>query len=963
MLHLAPRLQSAQEQRAAGGVDGPDLTRITRFAALLTEEQFGPQGEVPLHLRTLRQKGLPPFYLERLLNQLERSAWHSSWRDFYAGKANGASRQESAVVPFGPEGMGLGDSQRRARLLLDAAGDALRPLSWQEKTPSPNGSPPGPLDQPSRRDVFQAALGAGGRLANLIASNVIDPIRADTHVPGDPFVQTTLYVVAPLYEPLTSALIWPTLTHLVEYLGQRHVSQVVGIFATGSYATDSTRVVEDAACYAALSELEALTGLRSAYFDDFLADWPEQAGPAQEWLGRGLFDRIYLVDREKSNQGLARSSYELSVLVGNALQALITADGAAFVDEQLGIDLRNGAERPYSLLGAAADYVPLDYIFQAVQGQEEKRLLREQILTGPEEPDAPATLQELGATPPQVLGQLIAQMPGLFEEVAPQSVHQLSVHPDYILPHAAALKMRGLDPLGWLTAFDEQYRSVLGRFEQALGSSALDAAWGLDALREDGLPHDRRDERFLPATSRQMREYLLSLLSAQPSGLLHVRRQLRQWLAELEEQRRMLSVEFLPGERRLTHAERQLEERDWRARYLRAIGDQPALSGSLARALLVVAAVVAVGLLHFFAFRPPVNLEINGATLLGLTVGSLLGAVLAYRARLRRVQKLRKERVALARLELTARLQGRVRHGLARVYDYLEQMLRQMAHALEDTHEELREWSVSAGVPPLPPEGAVSSHLYRPHLNRKMWERCQSFLRSRRDPKGQRGEERLREIWASLPRRRRLAALLAGESAEAQPLEEALFDYFRDSVRSAVSSLNEAAGNSARPALIRMLARQYNLEHLLWRDALPAPGAASGFDAGQKFSTDPATVLRYLDGIWNSAKPAANYDVSEQLASHGLPVEFAAVSGRADSDLTEVVLQELRVARLLTGDPFQITFVRTVHGLELRDLGSVLRYREEMNRLSAGQRALLLLDDSLYRGRVGQREEPETAWG
>ena len=83
-------------------------------------------------------------------------------------------------------------------------------------------------------------------------------------MPGDPFVQTTLYVVAPLYEPLTSALIWPMIAHQLNYLGQRHIAQVVGLFAAGSYATDSSRVIEDASCYAAMAELEAFTGRRRA---------------------------------------------------------------------------------------------------------------------------------------------------------------------------------------------------------------------------------------------------------------------------------------------------------------------------------------------------------------------------------------------------------------------------------------------------------------------------------------------------------------------------------------------------------------------------------------------------------------------------------------------------------------------------------------------------------------------------
>src|SRR5690606_14099771 len=150
-------------------------------------------------------------------------------------------------------------------------------------------------------------------------------IRQDNLAPDDPFVQTTLYVVAPLFEPLTSALIWPLVGGLMARLGRRHISNVVCLFATGSYATDLTRGIEDAAAYSALQELEVLTGMRR---DEArraaLAAQVRSIRPAlAEYVGEPIFDRIYLLDREKSNQGLAQDSHELAVLAGNALEALV----------------------------------------------------------------------------------------------------------------------------------------------------------------------------------------------------------------------------------------------------------------------------------------------------------------------------------------------------------------------------------------------------------------------------------------------------------------------------------------------------------------------------------------------------------------------------------------------------------------------------------------------------------------
>ena len=1038
MLHLAPRLQAAQEQRVATGVDGPDLTRITRFAALLPGDQLDQQGQLALSLFTLRDNRLPPFYLERLLHDLDRSA--------------------ASVSGESP----LAASQRRASLLLAAAGDRLLPLQWQaapgmsgRSSSSPRRGLPWPfrrsnkaadsgktsagaegvpgvspasstsLDPPTRRHAFRAALQAGDSIAHLFASNIIDPIRADTHVPGDPFVQTTLYVIAPLYEPLTSALIWPTIAHQLNYLGQRHIAQVVGIFAAGSYATDSSRVIEDGSCYAAMAELEALTGLRPANLNRFISSiWKDDAGAQdtkssfnvsdalsrhsagasyslpEEWLGRPLFDRIYLVDREKSNQGLAGNSYELSVLVGNALQSFIAADGSAYIDEQVGIDLRNASERPYSLLGAAADYAPLDYILQTAQEHEGKRLLRELILPEGAEgaPGAPpraaadsleplAPLQELGATSQQALIQLIEQMPELFDELNPQSIRQLAVHPGYVLPTATARKLRGLDPVRWQAAFDKHLQGVLAQFEQSIDAAALDAAWGLAALREDGLPRAPSDNRFLPTVSRQMRARLFALLSAQPSGLAQTRRQLRQWLFELEQERYALAHSENEGvpPTAANHTEHRSALSDWRARYLRTLGDQPSLFGSLTRALALLSGIVLLTLLYLFgsglmdnmavlingetnpvvlmgllndAFAEAVvdfiDSEANAATFIGLMIGAFLGATTSFRTRARRVRRLRRERVNLACAELTARLQDGVRRGLGRVHDHLQQMLQQMDRVLEETCEILQEWSVSDAMPPLPPEGMISSHLYRPHLNPTLWERCRAFIRGSQDAEGRRGEARLQEIWSSGGAREQLAALFTGQNAPSRPLAQALASHIRGGAQAAAAGMRANETDMARQEFVRTLAQEYNLEHLLWREASSAEDFTSFYPDGE-FTPVSTTTLRYLESMWNAAKPSANYDVSDRLAAHGLPVEFAAVSGAADSDLTEGVMQSLRIPRLLTANSFQITFVRTLHGLELNDLGSMSRYLAELGRMNAASRQQVLLTDAAQAGLYNQQ--------
>ena len=104
-------------------------------------------------------------------------------------------------------------------------------------------------------------------------------------------------------------------------------------------------------------------------------------------VGQPVFDHIYLLDREKSNQGLAEDSHELAVLAGNALEGFVAASADLFVQEQLGYGLRAADQRPYSLVGASADYVPVQQILHAVNRQEESRLVREWVLRN--SPDAP----------------------------------------------------------------------------------------------------------------------------------------------------------------------------------------------------------------------------------------------------------------------------------------------------------------------------------------------------------------------------------------------------------------------------------------------------------------------------------------------------------------------------------------------------------------------------------------------
>ncbi len=938
MLHLQPRLRSIQDQRRARQVEGPDLTQITQMASLLTGSTVDAAGRVPLHLRKRRQDlSLPPFYLEQVLERLDAEQAHPDDEDDW--------RAGLAHEIFHGQGVSVGStsSERRARRLLQETEPVLQSLNHSDTLyASRNGHGERPPFAAGRGDVFRAGLRQGVEVARLLDAHLLAPIRQDELVPGDPFVQTTLYVVAPLFEPLSSALIWPTLVHLLNYLGDRHISQVVAIFATGSYAGDNSRAVEDATSFAALAELEALSNLHPeatpaiepVVRGEAMPGLSRLAGPLSDWVGRSIFDRIYLVDREKSNQGLVRDSYELSVLVGNALEALITTDGNQFIEEQLGIDLRNAEERPYSLMGAAGDYVPLDYLFQAVHQQEEKRLVREVILGAERaQEDAPiASLADLGITQTQVVAQLVAQMPDLFLDVAPQQMDDLAVHPDFVLPPSLAGELRNLGPIEWLDAFDDRLETAALQFERLAGVNALDQAWGLDGLHENGLPKNLRDRRLLPAAAHAMRRTFVDLLAESPAGLRQAQAHLAVWKAELEEERRRALSGHAPGQRAMVGAQRQLALRQWRARYERNRLNAPSLGQALLRSALLVAAVVLVASAYLAFFNRPFDPIIDGGLLFGVFLGAVVGGAGSYRRRLQQIRRLRRERVALAQADLTAYLQERVQQGLVRAYDHLAQMLNEMSRALEETTEDLNAWAVADGMPS--PETYAGTHLRRPQLNQRLWDLCRDHLRGKADREGRRSEERLRSSWRSVAWRRRLEWLLLEQHGE-QPLPEAMQSLLRETVQATIAELSAASAQPVRDELVRRLAKECNLEDLLWRDAVSVRHPLLvQIDGGNRQASAQNLIHRFLESLRSHAKPSANYDVSDRLASHGILVDFAAVWGSVDSDLNESTLREFRSALLSSDDPFRLTYVRTVHGLYLGDLSSIRRYYLEMTLLS-----------------------------
>jgi hypothetical protein len=965
MLHLAPRIQAAQEQRAALGATGPDLNRIISFGVVLPDPILTGDGMAQFTLRRPRPgQTLPPYYIERLLTDL-RSAQPSA-----------DDRSLSLLT----------SAERRARQLTRAAEPMLEPLQYEgHEFRTRAGGQLAPAESPvtgaprraTRADFFRAGVAHTDTVARLLETHLLDPIRQDYLSPDDPFVQTTLYVVAPFFEPLAAALVWPIVSGLMARVGRRHISTLIGLFATGSYAADLSRPVEDAGAAIALAELETLTGHRhDPAAVDALAAQVNAANPSlRGQIGETLFDHIYLLDREKSNQGLAEDSHELAILAGNALEAFVVGSGDLFVQEQLGYGLRAGDQRPYSLVGAAADYVPLQPVLHAVNRQEESRLVREWVLRNtPEEPSAPQAaiarltggghanggdaLLDLGFSQPRLLARLAQRMPGLFAQPNPATVDDLEVRESFVFPTADMVDLRGLPPAEWEAAFEKHLDSVRHTFELAAGPSALDEVWGLATAGADtslafaaGL---EADERIVPQTLVRMHKRLLDLLAASPTGLTRAHAQTQRWLHETDEALQKLQVATTPSLRELVQIQQDLALREWQAKHKELSGRAPSLGAVLLRALIAVALVALLAQFYLWAAGRSWSAGQDGLALAGFAAGILVAGFATYRYFATRVSRMRRARVELARAELTARLRAEAHDGLIRTYSRLSDVLRSWQKMLREAMEELHRLSTPPEMPAVPSPALAQTYLYAPYLNQPLWDRCLAFLRSHLDAYGQRSEERLDTLWGQAKWRQQMQRILrtapvssGGQAGRAQA--HTIAELIRQIVRESVAPVSLEESNPLRGQLIRALAADFSIERVLWRrgeDAqaiqrrLRAMGIVTPEEAPE---TAPFTQRRYVEAAWHRAKPTANYDVADRLAVYGVSVDFAAVSGNADSDLTRSMLEEFNIRLLPTENPFTILFVRTVHGLALDDLDCMRRYRREVETLTPGQREMLLL--------------------
>jgi hypothetical protein len=189
---------------------------------------------------------------------------------------------------------------------------------------------------------------------------------------------------------------------------------------------------------------------------------------------------------------------------------------------------------------------------------------------------------------------------------------------------------------------------------------------------------------------------------------------------------------------------------------------------------------------------------------------------------------------------------------------------------LAEAAGELSTLSSTPTIPTIPPPGVPLMPIYHPHLNEQLWQRCLAYLRTQLDTQGQHSEERLESLWGMPQWVNELRRILSARPGKGQSQARTVAQFIRDTVRESVAPVNIEQTTPVRAELVRGLAHEFSIEHLLWRGAIEE----------QEFNRRlrmlelgllPVTpmekpegppVRRYVEHVWHRAKPTANYEVS-----------------------------------------------------------------------------------------------------
>jgi len=973
MLHVWPRLGLIQEERQAleTAASLPDLDRLTAFAAIVPGAHAVAGEQVRLEVQAVRPAPdhcPPPGYLEGLLEAFQK------W-------------------PAGAAAQGLTESELQGSRLLRCAQEAGVVQSLALVPMSSGTSLTGPV-LPARSAMCCLGLDLAPAIAGALVREVIDATRLDGAQPYDPFVQTTIYVVASLAEAHATALMWPVLAELVAALGPRHIARVVGFFETGSFAGGASRAIEEAAVHVALQELETLIrparpGAGAAALLQLVgaADRPLGDRPDADRPGPGpLLDAVYLVDREKNNQALAQSPQELAVLVGNALEAFLVTGGAELVEERLAAEVVGGRAFPYSALGTACDYVPLaEYIAAAIVGEQQQLICSEVLAATEKAGEDGTTLADLGAAHADALACAMDAGAALaFDRTAAAGVPAggpvgpaepgaagwpgwlagLRVAEDFLLPGAVARQLRQAQTAAlWRKIAESRLAEATTELDGLC--DAAEMAWGLSGtlpgppaspsgdtgLEQGGAPGGAlaASDGLAPRAAAAAVARLVEDICGASPGLLRARVRAARWTAQIESVLGDLARAKMPTESAGGQQGRMaLWRREWNA--LGAGGVSEWEASAAGGALGLVAASILAGWLVWRSTVPISPLQLVAAVLAALAV-ALVSARAAWTIATWRVRRLKRDWILLAREHLAQHARRRLHCSLVRLYEQLHADLAALQASIEEAIAELAAWAEAGdGVSGRLPSQAGSAHLRLAHGSDRLWQTVREQI-TQATAQGENSRGEFGRCWlvqgrAPLHHQRREH----GPSARVQAILRARIDQAKIGA-TGVPDPDRPAGGSALAAVYRdyaALATRY----LGRREALLAGHAGLVRQVAREYDIErtlfgeteaPASdagdhlPLAFLEQSYTRARPAANYEVISRFSRDAGDVEFGVTPEGSNSRLGNPARQR-GIPLLASRDPLSVIFVRIVGGLALEDLTLAGRCRRAYQSISQADR-------------------------
>jgi len=924
ILHVWPRLHRLQEQRQALGIDGrlPDLDRLMAYAAILT-----------------RIDGAAGLGIEVVEPVPDHCPLPGAIGEEHA-------RPSHAIATGDTRGLTEAETEATNLLRRVQASGYVRSL-----VPDLTGPARG---VPDRAGLCRLGRDLAPGIVRALLGEVINPTRVDSRQGPDPFVRTTIYIVASLAEPHASALLWPVIAELEAELGARHIARVVAFLGTGSFAHGSQRMLEEAAVHVALNEMEALLRPPGAGAERLSAQSSDGSAGLDGAAGTlaPLFDTVYLVDRERCNQSLAQSPLELTTLVGNTLEALAAGTGADLVEARLAPAAMPHTGGSYSVVGAACDYVPLaEYLAAALDGEQKQIVRRAVLAAGPDQSGDTATLAELGAAledawaaalaagaaPAFELGPMAAAM-GSSAPAAEGSPGGLRIARDFLLPPAVVLRLRRAAGMAqWQEVAEARLMEAAGELEGLC--DAAEAAWGvMSALSEAPAGPLYTEERTVgglgsraiaAAVTRSAEE-----IARKPSGLLQAKARAAQWSAASEAVLAEIARSKSPGDDSGYRRRIALWQREWAAA---AAGGLPGWAGAFAGALIGLGVAVSIAAWSASAAGPA---SVAGSSAVGLAVG-LAAAILAVWAgwalATRKVRGLKQRWISLAQERLALQAAQRFQKGLQRLYEDLYAGLSVLQGVIAEAVADLTLWAAT----PDGATGAGSGQLRRPHPNDGLWQAVRAEIA------GAAGDRSLAEFasaWTGRddllpgqpgPGQRlgaRVAALLEARLGTGGSGGPRLSTLYRTCAAFATSYLCPKGKLLAdHPVAVRLAARAYAIEPALFgRLQSGAPGGSE--------QLPPA----FLEDLWARAQPAANYEIVSRLARDAGDLEFGVTPDGGNSLLSRAAEQR-SLPLLASHDPLAIGLVRLMDGLALDDLALTERCHRAYRDLPAADRAWLSL--------------------